>query len=456
MGKDNIKKIKLIIISFFGICLLLGSVLALEARSLKGFLLVFVPIQHNFEDFKTTTNGQTKYKVVQSWNHAPVYLFAKGYNGRLTYFKSDGTIFIDFYGLHPAYQNTVWEGYQVNYADHGTFYTVYVSSINESEATFYKCQNEIKKSTCMKIKAKKNNPSKAIEILETNIDPNKVISLINYFKKISSDKWFRSLDQAKIDSISGGRTSFARSSTGSNLSPTRNSISTSSSVIPPNLRVIGSGSGFRISKNHIITNSHVVEPCSLVSTIDKGQQLILNILNYDSTNDLGLLSGNFKSKFYLDINKSGAELGEDIVAFGFPLGKSLSNSVKITKGIVSALAGLGNNVSQIQIDAALNPGNSGGPVLNADGEVVGVAVAGLDKRETEGINFAVSSQTLSTFIKTNGINHSSSFFSSKKDNKELAEIGSKSTIQLFCYNTLEEYRRLVSKSRYSNVLLDLR
>ena len=65
---------------------------------------------------------------------------------------------------------------------------------------------------------------------------------------------------------------------------------------------------------------------------------------------------------------------------GFPFGDKFSTSIKVTKGIVSALTGLGNNFSNIQIDAALQNGNSGGPILDEFGNVVGVAVAKLDAK----------------------------------------------------------------------------
>ena len=68
---------------------------------------------------------------------------------------------------------------------------------------------------------------------------------------------------------------------------------------------------------------------------------------------------------------------------GYPFGQKVSTSVKVTKGIVSALTGMENNFSNIQIDAALQPGNSGGPILDDKGNVIGVAVAKLDSKILE-------------------------------------------------------------------------
>ena len=69
---------------------------------------------------------------------------------------------------------------------------------------------------------------------------------------------------------------------------------------------------------------------------------------------------------------------QDIYVAGYPFGMGISSSVKVTKGIISSLTGVGNNFSEMQIDAALQSGNSGGPILDEQGNVVGVAVAKLD------------------------------------------------------------------------------
>ena len=63
---------------------------------------------------------------------------------------------------------------------------------------------------------------------------------------------------------------------------------------------------------------------------------------------------------------------------GFPFGDAISSSIKFTQGIVSSMSGIGDNYSQIQIDAAIQPGNSGGPIVDELGNVIAVAVSKLD------------------------------------------------------------------------------
>jgi|TARA_B100000315_G_scaffold242833_1_gene265501 S1-C subfamily serine protease len=235
------------------------------------------------------------------------------------------------------------------------------------------------------------------------------------------------------------------------------------------LIIIGSGSGFFVSsQGHIASNAHVIGVCQKVKVYEKnGEEIFLDILATDMENDIGLVKGQFKNNQYLDIKVDGAELGEDIVAFGYPLVDKLSDSVKLTKGIVSSLSGPYNNIALIQIDAALQPGNSGGPVLNMSGQVVGIASSGLAKLKMakeqqvlpENVNFAVAAPTIATFLKANKINVSSG--SSKiYSTKELAKIGEPATVQLLCMNTMEFYEELLKKedtyNEYSEVLLDLR
>ncbi|MBD1147483.1 trypsin-like peptidase domain-containing protein [Pelagibacterales bacterium SAG-MED31] len=169
-----------------------------------------------------------------------------------------------------------------------------------------------------------------------------------------------------------------------------------------------------------------------------------------------------RCKISIIINPSGAEFGQDIMAFGFPLAENLSSSVKLTRGIVSSLSGPNNDISLIQIDAAIQPGYSGGPVLNYNGQVVGVASSGLNKVKMlldeespyipENVNFAVSATTLTGFLKSNSVNLFNKTFK-QKSSQELAKIGMPPTIQLHCLNTITAYNQLSKSEKYNDVLL---
>ena len=94
-------------------------------------------------------------------------------------------------------------------------------------------------------------------------------------------------------------------------------------------------------------------------------------------NDIALLKGEFQPPKFFQISRQNPQLLQEIFVAGYPFGRNVSNTVKVTKGIVSSLSGMRNNPNQIQIDAALQPGNSGGPIIDMKGQVVGIAVAKL-------------------------------------------------------------------------------
>ena len=235
--------------------------------------------------------------------------------------------------------------------------------------------------------------------------------------------------------------------------------------IDPDLIPIASGSGFFVSREgHIITNEHVAGICELLAIKVGGKKHYLNVITTDQVNDLGLLQGNYKNPKYLEIDIEGPNLGEEIVTMGYPLGDYTGAGVKITKGIVSSLSGPGNNYSEFQIDAAIGPGSSGGPVINKSAQVVGVAYGGVNKYKAlieqkhipENVNFAVSSQTLINFLKANKVSYTKASGNREYDTRTIAKIGDSGTVKLYCLNTIEVYEKIKRANKHTDVLLDLK
>ena len=106
---------------------------------------------------------------------------------------------------------------------------------------------------------------------------------------------------------------------------------------------------------------------------------------------------------------------QEIYVAGYPFGSKVGATVKVTRGIVSSLSGIGNNFSNIQIDAAIQPGNSGGPIFNKGGSVIAVAAHKLDfkfaleKMGTlpENVNFGVKSSVVANFLDSNNVSYKS-------------------------------------------------
>ena len=98
--------------------------------------------------------------------------------------------------------------------------------------------------------------------------------------------------------------------------------------------------------------------------------------------------------------------GQRISLYGFPFGEAVSSQLKVTRGTVVSTLGPGNDSSLIQIDAATNPGNSGGPVLDASGNVVAILSSGF--RKAQGFNFAVNAVVAKQFLESMGVAYATS------------------------------------------------
>ena len=80
-------------------------------------------------------------------------------------------------------------------------------------------------------------------------------------------------------------------------------------------------------------------------------------------NDIAILKSNIKPENIFSVSNEDVSLLEDVVVAGYPLGKQVSSAIKTHKGVVTALAGAGDNYSNFQTDATINAGNSGGPII---------------------------------------------------------------------------------------------
>ena len=181
------------------------------------------------------------------------------------------------------------------------------------------------------------------------------------------------------------------------------------------------------------------------------------VIIYDERNDLAILKSDIRPKKFYRISKEDPKLMDDVVIAGYPLGKNISASIKTTKGSVTSLAGYGDNYSNFQTDAALNQGNSGGPIIDNKGNVIGVAVANFGKEEgIESFNFGIKSSVLKTFINSFNVSYGE-HNESEKSNKELGKIITESTVYIECWMTKSKIAELIKlnetqKAFFSNFI----
>jgi S1-C subfamily serine protease len=201
-----------------------------------------------------------------------------------------------------------------------------------------------------------------------------------------------------------------------------------------------SGSGFYISSiGHIVTNHHVVSGCEAIS-LSSGE--ILRVLASEEATDLALLqlSQPQKSSPLALRSGRGARLADEILVAGFPLSGIVTPNLNVTIGNITALSGPSRDRRLIQISAPIQPGNSGGPVLDFSGRVVGVVVSKLDAlavaSETgdipQNVNFGVSLGTLQSFLDANGVDYITASEPRSLQPSDVAEMARISTVKILC------------------------
>lgn len=209
----------------------------------------------------------------------------------------------------------------------------------------------------------------------------------------------------------------------------------------PAARAESSGSGFFVTKEgHILTNSHVVENCRTISARpDGGQPLPAQLLARDAANDLAVLKIPGPVEKTLSL-RSNVRLGEAVAAFGFPHSNMLATTGNFTLGNVTALAGLKDDTRYLQISAPVQSGNSGGPLVDGAGAVVGVVSAKLNALRVmaasgdlpQNVNFAVRSSLAASFLEANQVPFEAGVAGEKLDPADLAEKAKGASVFIRC------------------------
>jgi S1-C subfamily serine protease len=170
---------------------------------------------------------------------------------------------------------------------------------------------------------------------------------------------------------------------------------------PPRLYATGSGV-FVDGKGDLITNAHVVRGCRVMRSPVFGPAQVVAV---DEASDLALLRLPRAGGLYAHLRETGVRLGEPVTAAGYPLQDVLANGLNITRGDVSALAGPGGDRRMLQISAPVQPGNSGGALLDRAGRLIGVVDARLnyDAEQPQNVNFAIAGFVVGAFLRENGV-----------------------------------------------------
>ena len=138
-----------------------------------------------------------------------------------------------------------------------------------------------------------------------------------------------------------------------------------------------------------------------------------------------------------------ARAGDDAVAFGFPLSGMLSSAGNVTTGGISALAGLKDDARYYQITVPVQPGNSGGPLLDSSGNVIGVITAKLDALQIarftgdipQNVNFAIKTPVVKSFLNLNSIAFDISTTTRRLNAADIGDVAKSISVRLDCYKS---------------------
>lgn len=200
------------------------------------------------------------------------------------------------------------------------------------------------------------------------------------------------------------------------------------------------GTGFFVNmRGVIVTNAHVVEDCQSIDVRGFGPATVVAV---DKGLDLAALeltrSGRYK--FARLRVADTVRVGQDVVVFGYPLSSALSSTGNLTKGNISALAGVGNDTTRVQITAPIQPGNSGAPMFDSSGAVAGVIVSSINPAYTfertgaipQNVNFAIKGAFLKSFLQTYRIEFTQSTSDETIPTTDIADAAQDVSVYLVC------------------------
>lgn len=194
----------------------------------------------------------------------------------------------------------------------------------------------------------------------------------------------------------------------------------------------GNGSGFFISKNgYIATNYHVIKGAKKIE-IEINQNNIkynldANVIVYDEENDVAILKLININNISFDIipyalNKNTLDIGSSVFSLGFPLALTiLGTEIKFTDGKISSKSGFMGDENEYQITVPIQPGNSGGPLFDLKGNLIGITSSSINREFdiTENVNYAVKSIYLSNLIKYLPIDSTEILLNNEKNKVEI-------------------------------------
>lgn len=204
------------------------------------------------------------------------------------------------------------------------------------------------------------------------------------------------------------------------------------------------GTGFVVTESgHVLTNEHVVRDCQRVRIRRPGGTLAPAVLaGKDAANDLALLKADALAGPAAAFRTTKPiRTGEAVVVYGFPLPQELTSTGNLTLGHVTALAGPRDDSRMLQLTAPIQPGNSGGPLLDSGGNVIGVITSTLNVRKVaeasggtvpQNVNFAIKTSLVTNFLEAHGVRYRSAGAGPELSAADVGDEAREFTVQVQC------------------------
>jgi len=203
-----------------------------------------------------------------------------------------------------------------------------------------------------------------------------------------------------------------------------------------------SGSGVVIGTHgEVLTNAHVVENCTKIIVRSSSATSAAFLIARDEKNDFAVVRTKLPLSSVVAFRDGGpVRAGDAVVALGYPLSGLLATTANLSVGNVSALAGLSDDSRYLQISAPVQPGNSGGPLLDGSGHLVGIVTAKLDAMRIarftgdvpQNVNFVLKAEVARTFLDSKGIAYQTARSEQQLSPADVGDIARPFTVHIEC------------------------
>jgi S1-C subfamily serine protease len=203
---------------------------------------------------------------------------------------------------------------------------------------------------------------------------------------------------------------------------------------PPPPKGPFSGTAFFVdAAGHAVTNAHVVPGCKSVKiALADGKVVEARVAARDVKNDLALLSVSSAPHAHGRLNVALPRQGDSVLVYGYPLAPLLATQGSLTAGMVSALSGPNNDSRVLQISAPVQPGNSGGPLFDSGGAVIGVVFMRMNSALAQNVNFAIKATVVADFLGSNGVTPAVSGAKATLSPADIADLARSFTYKVVC------------------------